>query len=232
MKISKKILYYNKPTMKNILLSYPRSGNHLTRFMIELLTELPTFGCHTNKNDIPIYQNTFPNKIPFNINLDIKDIDTTNSYHKYHNPVNNYDINNLENLIFIIRNPKEVLLRHNDYQIKNSSFDLYFNCIDFYLNFSGKKILFFYEDIVTNKVDFIKNLYDFLNIKILSKLEYNVQTMLSQTMLSQSSPPYSLAAQSSPPYSLAVGSKPDYAEPQNSETLLSIHQNDSLYGRY
>ncbi len=64
------------------------------------------------------------------------------------------------------------------------------------------------------------------------ELEYNVQTMLSQTMLSQSSPPYSLAAQSSPPYSLAVGSKPDYAEPQNSETLLSIHQNDSLYGRY
>jgi hypothetical protein len=158
--------------MKNILLSYPRSGNHLTRFMIELLTEIPTLGCHTNNNDITIYKNTFPNKIPFNINLDIKDIDTTNSYHKYHTPVNNYDINNLENLIFIIRNPKEVLLRHNDYQIKNSSFDLYFNCIDFYLNFSGKKILFFYEDIVTNKVDFIKNLYDFLDIKIPSKLEY------------------------------------------------------------
>jgi hypothetical protein len=158
--------------MKNILLSYPRSGNHLTRFMIELLTEIPTLGCHTNKNDIPIYKNTFPNKIPFNINLDIKDIDTTNSYHKYHNPVNNYDINNLENLIFIIRNPKEVLLRHTHYQIKNSSFDFYFNCIDFYLNFSGKKILFFYEDIVTNKVDFIKNLYDFLDIKIPSKLEY------------------------------------------------------------
>ncbi len=168
--------------MKNILLSYPRSGNHLTRFMIELLTETPTFGCKTNSRDVPIYKNTFPNQIPFNIrnknednnednNEDKKEeINWVNSYHKYHEPIENYK--SIENIIFIIRNPKEVLLRHNHHQINQSSFDVYFKCIDFYLNFSGKKILFYYEDIITNKSEFINQLYDFLDIKIPLKLDY------------------------------------------------------------
>ena len=34
---------------KNILLSYPCSGNHLCRFFIELLLEMPKYGC---KQDI------------------------------------------------------------------------------------------------------------------------------------------------------------------------------------
>ena len=50
-----------------VLLSYPRSGNHLVRFFIELLSELPTLGCINNKLDIPIYLNEFTENIPFNI---------------------------------------------------------------------------------------------------------------------------------------------------------------------
>ena len=38
--------------MENIFLSYPRSGNHLVRFFIELLSEIPTYGCKGNKRDI------------------------------------------------------------------------------------------------------------------------------------------------------------------------------------
>lgn len=53
--------------MENILLSFPRSGNHLVRFFIELITELPTYGCIGNKEDKEIYKNIFPEKIPFNI---------------------------------------------------------------------------------------------------------------------------------------------------------------------
>ena len=53
--------------MENILLSYPRSGNHLVRFFIELLSEIPTYGCKGNKLDIEIYKNEFPEEIPFNI---------------------------------------------------------------------------------------------------------------------------------------------------------------------
>ena len=158
--------------MKNGLLSYPRSGNHLTRFMIELLTETPTYGCQTNALDIPIYQNHFKCEIPFNItntNTSTKtNTNTKNNYYKYHGPIDD----KISNLIFIIRNPREVLLRHNDYKINERSFNTYFDCIDFYLNFKGRKVMFFYEDIVTNRVEFINQLYDFLDIKITNKLEY------------------------------------------------------------
>ena len=156
--------------MKNILLSYPRSGNHLTRFMIELLTERPTFGCPSNPLDIPIYQNKFKDPIPFNININTNTNTPTpqTSYYKYHGPTTD----RAKDLIFIIRNPREVLLRHNHYKINENSFNTYFDCINFYLNFKGRKIMFFYEDIITNKSDFINNLYEFLDIKIPDKLEY------------------------------------------------------------
>jgi len=36
----------------NVILSYPRSGNHLTRFFIELITEQPTYGYKFDKNDL------------------------------------------------------------------------------------------------------------------------------------------------------------------------------------
>ena len=42
------------------LLSYPHSGNHLTRFLIEYLTGRPTAGCYYNIKDAPIHTNTFP----------------------------------------------------------------------------------------------------------------------------------------------------------------------------
>ncbi len=150
----------------NIILSYPRSGNHLTRFFIELLSEQPTFGCSYNQNDIPIYQNKFMNAIPFNI--DVNHINKDICYYKFH------DTPDIEcnKLIFIIRNPREVLLRHNNYEMNYDNFNIYFKCIDYYLNFNGNKILFFYEDIVLNKIDFINKLYLFLECKNNTKLEW------------------------------------------------------------
>ena len=57
--------------MKNILLSYPQSREHLVRFLypqsrehlvrffIELLSENPTYGCEGNVKDKEIYRNVF-----------------------------------------------------------------------------------------------------------------------------------------------------------------------------
>jgi hypothetical protein len=111
-----------------IILSYPRSGNHLTRFFIELLTEKPTVGCLFNPLDVPIYKNKFNNSLPFNIDDNFSKDDC---YYKYHN------IPDIEssNLIFILRNPREVLLRHDNYNMNYKNFDIYFNCVDYYLNF-------------------------------------------------------------------------------------------------
>jgi len=128
------------------------------------LSEAPTLGSRYNKNDLPIYLGHTASDIPFNITK-VSDYNIDNLYLKYHaapkEPSNE--------LIFIIRNPKEVLLRHLNYKIVMDGWDgyeSYFNSIEFYNNFNGKKILFYYEDIVTNKVEFIKSLALFLgNIK-------------------------------------------------------------------
>ena len=152
--------------MNNILLSYPRSGNHLVRFFIELLTEIPTYGCIGSNMDIEIYKNKFSENIPFNItNFDKKDC-----YIKYHNPSSENIHTN--NLILIIRNPKEVLLRHNNYKLNISDYEIYFKNIDFYNNHKGKKLLLYYEDIITNKTDFINALYNFLDINNFQKKNY------------------------------------------------------------
>ena len=122
---------------ENVLLSYPRSGNHLTRFFIELLSEIPTYGCKGNKKDIEIYKNIFSEKIPFNIT----DFDKKDCFIKYHSPPK-YKVNKL---ILIIRNPKDVLLRHNNYKLnikgKWDSYETYFKNIDFYNNHKEKTFI-------------------------------------------------------------------------------------------
>jgi len=156
--------------MENILLSYPRSGNHLVRFFIELLSEIPTYGCKLNKQDIEIYKNVFPEKVPFNIS----DFDKKDCYIKYHDPPSQNIC--LNKLILIIRNPNEVLLRHNNYKLnikaRWNSYETYFKNIDYYNNHKGKKLLLYYEDIITNKTNFINTLYEFLDINKLEKKNY------------------------------------------------------------
>jgi hypothetical protein len=153
---------------QNIICSYPRSGNHLVRFFIELLSELPTSGCHNNPDDVPIYMNKFKNNIFFNI----KDKEKIFFYKKHCMP----PLQNIKNLIFLLRNPQEVLLRHHNYNIiinkSWDSFDEYFNNIDKYLEFDGKKMLFFYEDIISDKKVFIEQLYNSLEINNINKKKY------------------------------------------------------------
>lgn len=155
--------------MENILLSYPRSGNHLVRFFIELLSETPTFGCKGNKRDREIYKNVFPEEVPFNIS----DFDKKDCYIKYHGPPKNIRQNKL---ILIIRNPKEVLLGHNYYKLNIkghwASYETYFKNIDYYNNHKGEKLLLYYEDIITNRQNFINSLYDFLEVNNIEKKKY------------------------------------------------------------
>lgn len=150
---------------KNYIISYPRSGNHLIRFFVELLSELPTHGCIGNKKDVPIYTNIFKNDIPFNIKNSDEYI-----YFKSHFTKNHFKI---KDLIFIVRNPLECISKHSNYDKKRIINDLlYFNLIEQYECHKGKKILFFYEDILNNKEKFINDLYNFLEINNKNKLDY------------------------------------------------------------
>lgn len=154
----------------SVLLSFPRSGNHLVRFFIELLTEKPTLGIPFNDKDIPIYKNTFPEDVPFNIK-ELSSYNKNNLYVKWHQDPKT----NPKTLIFIVRNPREVLLRHHDYKFVNSGwccYDSYFRSVEYFENFNGKKICFFYEDIISDKLRFIEQLYAFLDCENVSKKEY------------------------------------------------------------
>ncbi len=166
--------------MINILLSYPRSGNHLVRFFIELLTETKTNGCKGNRSgkDIPVYKNKYEFDVPFNINEE-KTNENIIEFYKYHN---GFEIKDpINKLILILRNPREVLLRHHNNKMvftnKLDSFDKYFKSIDFYKKSKCDKILFFYEDIITDKIKFINELYTFLECDNQSKLNYILENI-------------------------------------------------------
>ena len=157
--------------MKTIL-SYPRSGNHLVRFFIELLTENPTLGYKGNSQDIPIFLNKFPEEIPFNI-TSLDKFNQENLYRKFHNPPSSKETPT--ELLFIVRNPREVLIRNLDYKFKIDGWDgckTYFECIDYFNYFNGKKIIFYYEDICTNKIKFIEELCVFLELTNPDKKKY------------------------------------------------------------
>lgn len=141
------------------LISYPRSGNHLVRFFIELLSGNPTLGCKkTDHIDIPIYQNTFPETVHFDIK---NDFDKAECFRKYHEPVSSFT--DQDELICIVRDPYEVLLRHAKQNM--AKYDVFFDIVDFYDKFTGKKLLLYYEDILNDKKTFITTLYNFLDDK-------------------------------------------------------------------
>lgn len=155
---------------ENILLSYPRSGNHLCRFMIELLSEIPTFGCKDNPKDIELYKNTYTENIPFNIK---KSYDINNCFYKYHTINKNHETNKL---ILIIRNPLEIFARFYE-NLNTELFDTYFDNIDYFENFNGDKLLLYYEDILTDKISFINTLYSFLNLNNIEKKNYVIDNI-------------------------------------------------------
>ena len=173
----------------NVLLSYSGSGNHLVRFFIELLTEQPTIGWSYVKDDIAICKAIFEESIPFNINDDTPPI-----YRKEHFPPEYKH----EKLILILRNPREVLVRQTGKNLNNfidgmfintslvtEHMDYYFNNYEYYLSFKGEKLLLFYEDLLTYKEAFVKQLYNFLKPGKPGKLQYALDNIERLYMLSR-----------------------------------------------
>ena len=160
----------------NILLSYPRSGNHLCRFFIELLSGIPTLGCLGNENDIEIYKNKFKENIPFNIKKDYNRNDSFIKMHKIDKDLFSFikELNLVNKIILIIRNPKEVLLRNGfmNFTGEFNNYEIYFKLIDQFNQINGKKIIIYYEDMINNKEKFINILYNFLDLNNEEKKKY------------------------------------------------------------
>ena len=99
-----------------IILSYPRSGNHLVRFLIEFATGKPTHGCIGNDNDQFLCKNNYPNsESPLH---HVKGIPEFIKFHWVHDilySIQNKRITEPGKLIVIIRNPIECIARNIGY---------------------------------------------------------------------------------------------------------------------
>ena len=165
---------------KNILLSTPRSGNHLVRTIIEYITKRPTLGCRGSKNDLPIYKND-------NLDLNIEIQNDLPIYFKEHDLFTHNYVNNLseiENLILILRNPYELFLREfHNLEYTNKS---YYDNIEKFNEFIGNKLLLYYEDLVTNKKASIIKIFKFLKINdetILDDIIENVDKIYQSALI-------------------------------------------------
>lgn len=178
----------------NILLSYPRSGNTWLRYCIEFLTKKPTIG-YTSSNASEFdkkslgYFNT-------EMGVDLKSDPILIKRHMvgYTNG-DPAEWSENDNLILIVRNYKEVLIRHNN---GNSNINTlkkgcsshiisnnYIQLIEYYNNFNGNKKIFYYEDILKNLEITLKEMLDFLNVsdeyleKFIENIDYHKQKSIN-----------------------------------------------------
>lgn len=142
----------------NVLLSVPRSGNTLTRYYIEYITQRPTLGCNmaTDGVDRPIYKRVFiPIKSETPLLVKCHSVKMAKKYLK-----------NNDKLIVIIRNPsqsygsskKRSSKFKDDKWLKN-----YLNILKFYDEYKKDKLIIYYEDLINDPEIVISNIIEFFN---------------------------------------------------------------------
>lgn len=170
--------------MTNIILSYPRSGNHFVRFLIEFATGKPTKGCLDSIVDHYICRNVFPQhpKILAHVKGDPEYI----KYHfvwKIEEHIQKRMINQLNKVIFILRNPVEAIARHNNYtsdeQIIIKEAKLFADNILFFKKHPDPKHQVIYENLIhpDKKKQEVKSLLEFVEAdkKLTEKLINNLE---------------------------------------------------------
>jgi hypothetical protein len=172
--------------VKTFLLSYPRSGNTWVRYIVEALSKRPTKG----------YGNKMDEAIGFRINIGV-DLNAKPILEKSHKLYNNKK-DNKDKLIVIIRNYKEVLIRHASSEPGHESIEIkskrkfnndtkgiqdevdYIEVIMSYDVWSGPKLLVYYDNLIDNPSVEINRIAEFLDINkkealdFISKYDYHV----------------------------------------------------------
>jgi hypothetical protein len=165
--------------IETTLLSYPRSGNHLTRFIIEYISGKPTEGCPENKDDKYICTNVFKNKhLLEHVNKRDKPIII-----KAHSPGELRK--HPKKLIVIIRDPFECISKQTNYKIDNKNISQYLNMLKYYDTYKNEKMLINYKDLMKNPKKVAQNLFNFLNIntdKYLNEFNKNYETIINDSL--------------------------------------------------
>jgi len=149
--------------MNCYIVSYPRSGNHWMRFIVEFLTGRPTLGCKSSEYyDIPIYKTEFKNGM-----CPIKIIDEGNPIARKIHGVNGINDDNM--IVVVVRDYKECITRHNGF-VSENYINEYYNIIDFYDKHKGNKLLVKYEDLINNNTKVADDVYKFFDCEDRNRL--------------------------------------------------------------
>lgn len=157
----------------HILLSFPHSGNHACRFIIEYLSGLPTRGCLSIKNDSYIC------KKPFMQEDLLAHVDESHDPFVYKEHwVKKIDkvCMTPKTLVIILRDFKEALASWGRTKSKNvlssKNFEWYMDIIQYYENYKGKKMILYYEDLINNPVVWVEQIYNFYNFNNKERFDY------------------------------------------------------------
>lgn len=145
----------------NYMLSFPRSASSFIRYCVEKITNKRTLDC-LGVHD-RIYGINTPGPAILRKEHFVKDVKNKND---------------ISSLILILRNYKDVYISHNLRPIPLSDIDTiysrlynsnnhhyfkeYYSLIDFYDKYEGDKLLLYYEDIISNPYESIKEVINFI----------------------------------------------------------------------
>lgn len=164
--------------MTALLLSYPRSGNHLVRFVAEYISGRPTKGCMHNPEDVPICRNVFPKPVLAHVQPTAEPV--FQKSHGFPECAAGAD----RKMVFILRDYRECITRQVLMQPKRNALlnrlaakvakppgpGKYFGCLASYLEvlriydgWQEPKHLIYYEDLITDFEATVRKLAAFMH---------------------------------------------------------------------
>lgn len=171
---------------KILLLSYPRSGNSLVKYFIKRSIKATT-----------VHDCIYQRSIKYNKTIDfewkqnqLKIGNVLFKEHFYKN-CNSFDPN-IDSLVFVVRNYKECIFRHNkkralnDVNFRKSEMQKYLGNVKFYDEWNGKKVMLYYEDLIINFKKYYTSILNIVNVdkkehdKLFANLAYHKNACLKQ----------------------------------------------------
>ena len=173
------------------LLSYPGSGSHWIRFMLEFLVRRKTKGCRENPTDQPLFMNNYGDAENPLLHVDPR---LPPIFEKYHyaglNTISTTHGCSLldqswrcPSLLFVLRDYSEVIPRHfqvvqeraekpkaedqspwTDMDMLQGEMHAYLETIQKFVEYQGPKLLLLYEELTDDAVSAVQRLARFLQI--------------------------------------------------------------------
>jgi hypothetical protein len=153
----------------NLLLSFPRSGNSWIRYFLEFISKKPT-SIGTVKDCQKGAKKSDPLSIKLGLGVDIDDKCIAIKRHRADHDWDNWTKDTCQ-LIFLLRDYKEVIIRHlespsrkKDIAEINKCIGEYIHCLKFYDEFDGRKCFLTYEDMLIHPRIEITKIIEFLGL--------------------------------------------------------------------